>query len=396
MNIAKQISDFYQKVVRVPVQFYASQSSKLTLPKLTSDSRRELYRSAAKELQEEPVLLKLSGDFVVVGDIHGHILDLLRIFQELGFPPENKYLFLGDYVDRGEFSIETLDLLLALKSLFPQQIYLLRGNHEFLFVNENHDFLHEFTQTNSSSLLSEVYHQLPLAAVVNERMFCVHGRIGSNSQLNIIKKLRKPYQASDSEIIDALLWSDPSNERTGFAASPRGRGFLFGIHAVEWFLKTFHLQLIIRSHEVSEPGYEEYFGGTLISIFSASNYCGISGNKASVFFCKDMSVKKFFPLHYPRRESAEFHSILQPLPKESHPKIPLIANLNLEPTKLLSINSFPLNLILHSFRGRSAYKNHGSSMVHPYISRSQSLTNPFHFINIQQQLKNKNITITFV
>jgi diadenosine tetraphosphatase ApaH/serine/threonine PP2A family protein phosphatase len=263
MNIAKHIFNFYQKLVRIPVQFYASQSQKLILSMLISDARKELYKSATEEFQREPVLLQLSGDFIVVGDIHGHILDLLQIFQEFGFPPENKYLFLGDYVDHvdhGEFSIETLDLLLSLKSLFTQQIYLLRGNHEFLEVNEMHEFLQEFTQTNSNSLLSEIYSQLPLAAVVNEKIFCVHGEIGSNSQLNIINKLTKPYQTADSEIVDALLWSDPSNERKVFAPSPRGQVFLFGIYAVEWFLKTFQLGLIIRSHEVCEPGHESYFG----------------------------------------------------------------------------------------------------------------------------------------
>jgi hypothetical protein len=190
----------------------------------------------------------------------------------------------------------------------------------------------------------------------------------------------------NSKIVDALLSPHPSNERKVFAPSPHGQVFLFGIYAVEWFLKTFQLGLIIRSNVVYEPGHESYFGGILISIFSASNYCGITGNKASVFFCKDMTVKKFFALHYLKRESVEFRSIFQQLPKESHAKLPLISNLDLESTRLHSINSLPSNLIFNSFRIHSVYKNQCSSIDHLCISRSQSLTNSFHFIYMQNQI----------
>jgi hypothetical protein len=147
---------------------------------VSADLLLDLCDSVYSFLSAEPVLLRLSAPIVIVGDIHGNIPDLLRIFEECGYPPHQKYLFLGDYIDRGLHSIEVITLLFALKCKFPEHIYLLRGNHETFNISSVYGFSKECKKRFSDVVFTEfnsVFECLPIAAVVGRALFCVHGGI---------------------------------------------------------------------------------------------------------------------------------------------------------------------------------------------------------------------------
>jgi diadenosine tetraphosphatase ApaH/serine/threonine PP2A family protein phosphatase len=247
-------------------------------------------------LRSEPALLSLGGSFVVVGDLHGSIDDLLQIFSTFDYPPAQSYLFLGDYVDRGTNSIEVLLVLYALKVLFPDRIYLLRGNHECEAITRTYGFKKEcrtfFEKRRTYTRFCDSFTHLPVAAVVNSKIFCVHGGLSPNidyiSEMNF--QIKKPIRDIGTSLAEHLLWSDPSDDIDLFAPSPRGLGCLFGPKATEQFLQDNGLALIVRAHQFCEGGAKLIFDGCL-TVFSASDYCGCGNTAAVVHIHEDGSIK---------------------------------------------------------------------------------------------------------
>ena len=263
----------------------------------------QLIDSVVTLLEKEPHHLSISGSVVVVGDLHGSIDDLLRIFERFSYPPSQTYLFLGDYVDRGENSIEVLLILYSLKLLFPDHVFLLRGNHECALISRCYGFRDECVRFFKTK---RVYHRfcgsfshLPLAATVNGEVFCVHGGLSpSISFLDDIAQIKKPLKDVSSSIAEDLLWSDPMDGVDGFDESPRRVGFLFGRPQVEQFLADNGLTLMIRAHEFCPRGSEEKVEGCL-TVFSACDYCG-QGNDGAVAILKkgekpEVSIFEFEP-----------------------------------------------------------------------------------------------------
>jgi diadenosine tetraphosphatase ApaH/serine/threonine PP2A family protein phosphatase len=253
-------------------------------PFATSTQVLSVISQAVNQLSAEPPVLHLTGQFVVVGDIHGDILSVVRIFQELGWPDTRSYLFLGDYVDRGNASCEVLVLLYCLKVIFPDSIFLLRGNHEFASMTQ----LYGFRAECAAKFVSQVYTEfvnsfsaLPIAAIVNGTVFCVHGGIRPElaRHLDDLMKIEDGSASIEADI----LWADPREGVDGFQASPRGRGFLFGSDAFEDFLDDADLTLMIRAHEDCDAGFAWPFGidGQLLTVFSTADYCQ-KGNDAAV------------------------------------------------------------------------------------------------------------------
>jgi protein phosphatase len=231
-----------------------------------------------------PSLQKL--DLIVVGDLHGNIDDLLQILGNFGYPPARSYLFLGDYVDRGSNSIEVLLLLYSLKGLFPHQISLLRGNHECKSVCNKYGFAEEcaafFETKEPYKGFCESFCSMPIAAVINDRIFCVHGGLSPDiNSLSDICEIRKPLTNVGISPAEDLLWSDPSNDCDGFERSERRRvGFLFNHEVTSNFLSDNGLTKMIRAHEFCESGLNWTFDDCL-TIFSACDYCA-KGNLGAV------------------------------------------------------------------------------------------------------------------
>jgi diadenosine tetraphosphatase ApaH/serine/threonine PP2A family protein phosphatase len=246
---------------------------------------------AVSVLQREGAVLDVSGSVVVVGDIHGNLATLVRIFDEFGYPDSVCFVFLGDYIDRGPHSCEVLIFLYSLKILFPQNVILLRGNHEVGDTRDSCGFRREclarFLPRVYSSIV-ESFSYLPIAVIINKRVFCVHGGLTPNLDIRSLNK--------GSE---GVLWSDPRSDVDGFRESDRGRGFHFGRDAVEEFLKREGFELLIRSHEYCEEGFSWPFGEKCgcLTIFSSVDYCG-EKNDGSVCVLKEGEKPKVHRLSY--------------------------------------------------------------------------------------------------
>uniref|UniRef100_A0A0K2T5Q1 protein-serine/threonine phosphatase n=1 Tax=Lepeophtheirus salmonis TaxID=72036 RepID=A0A0K2T5Q1_LEPSM len=227
-----------------------------------------------------------SNKFTICGDIHGQYFDLLNIFELNGLPSEdNPYLFNGDFVDRGSFSVECIFTLIGFKLLYPNHFFMSRGNHESENMNKMYGFEGEVKSKYSSvmaDLFTEVYNWLPLCHRINEKVLVMHGGLFSNDDVTLedIRSVDRCRQPPCEGIMCELLWSDPQL-RNGISPSKRGTGCQFGPDVTHKFLELNNLEYIVRSHEVKEEGYEVSHNGKCITVFSAPNYCDITGNKGA-------------------------------------------------------------------------------------------------------------------
>jgi serine/threonine-protein phosphatase PP1 catalytic subunit len=249
---------------------------------------RQLCAGAKAVFLRQPNLLELDAPLNVCGDVHGQFRDLVRILQELGgLPPRSKYLFLGDYVDRGDQSLETICLLLAYKVRYPEHVFLLRGNHECASINRIYGFYDECKRRYTVRLwrtFTDCFNCLPAAALVDDRILCVHGGISPHLRsLHQIRDLPRPCDVPEEGLLCDLLWSDPAAGVRGWAPNDdRGVSCTFGADVLKAFLRTHDLDLLCRAHQVVEDGYEFFADRQLVTVFSAPNYCGEFDNAGAV------------------------------------------------------------------------------------------------------------------
>jgi len=272
---------------------------------LTQELLTQLCLRARTAFNEQPMLLEISPPVLVAGDLHGQFRDLFTLFETGGVPPKSRYLFLGDYVDRGRRSVETISLLLALKLVYPESVFLLRGNHEEASINKIYGFFDECKRRFSVKLwktFNDVFSCMPVAAIVGGRIYCAHGGFSPELEsLDQIRRLMRPAQVADTGILCDILWSDPhrsgSFEQSDDVAAPelgegwfyngqRGVSYSFDERALCRFLSKFDLDLVCRAHEVVQDGYEFFGSRKLVTIFSAPNYCGEFDNVAALL-CVD-------------------------------------------------------------------------------------------------------------
>ncbi|QQP36949.1 Serine/threonine-protein phosphatase [Caligus rogercresseyi] len=282
----------------------------------------------------QPILLELEAPLKICGDIHGQYYDLLRLFEYGGFPPESNYLFLGDYVDRGKQSLETICLLLAYKIKYPENFFLLRGNHECASINRIYGFYDECTKERKKTdgdnekkrpqeatlniiceeqallaiddsndcycyvnslfakrrynvkiwkTFTDCFNCLPVAAIVDEKIFCCHGGLSPDLQtMEQIRRIMRPTDVPDQGLLCDLLWSDPDKDAMGWAENDRGVSFTFGQEIAAKFLHKHDFDLICRAHQVVEDGYEFFAKRQLVTLFSAPNYCGEFDNAGAM------------------------------------------------------------------------------------------------------------------
>ena len=247
--------------------------------------------------KEQKMLIELEAPLRVCGDIHGQYYDLLRIFEHCGFPGEFNYLFLGDYVDRGKQSLETICLLLAYKIKYPSKVHLLRGNHESSVTNRIYGFYDECKRRYNVRLwrnFTELFNYLPVAALIDEKILCMHGGLSPDLRnFSSISEISRPTEIPDSGLLCDLLWSDPDKEVLDFDENDRGVSVVFGEKIVQEFNRKNDLDLIIRAHQVVDDGYEFFAQRQLITIFSAPNYCGEFDNAGAMMIIDENLMCSF-------------------------------------------------------------------------------------------------------
>ena len=231
----------------------------------------------------------MNAPITVCGDIHGQFFDLLEIFKIGGDIPYTNYLFLGDYVDRGYYSIECISLLLCLKIRYPNRIYLIRGNHESRQITQVYGFYDEcirkYGNSNVYKYFTDLFDYLPLATIIENKIFCVHG--GLSPSIETIEHIQKLYRIQETPqegpLCD-LLWTDPETDEgfSGWVQSPKGSGYYFGYEISQNFCNDNNLSMICRAHQMQMKGYSICHNGLCCTIFSAPNYCYRCGNKAAI------------------------------------------------------------------------------------------------------------------
>jgi len=249
-----------------------------------------LLMVARKTILAQPALLELEAPLNILGDIHGQFPDLLRFFEFRGVD-HSSYLLLGDYVDRGRQSLEVIILLLALKVKRPENMFLLRGNHECASITRIYGFYDECKRRFNIKLwkqFCDVFNCFPVAAVIDEKIFCCHGGLSPElNQLDSVRRIVRPCDIPDTGLMCDLLWSDPDKDIGGWVENDRGVSYTFGPDVVASFLTKFDLDLVVRAHQVVEDGYEFFAQRRLVTLFSAPNYCGEFDNSGAIMTVED-------------------------------------------------------------------------------------------------------------
>lgn len=276
------------------------------------------------------VEVTISKFILISGDIHGQYSDLLRLFEYGGFPPKSNYLFLGDYVDRGKQSLETICLLLAYKIKYPENFFLLRGNHECASINRIYGFYDECKRRFNVKLwkaFTDSFNWLPVAALIDDKILCMHGGLSPElNNLDQIRNLPRPTAIPDTGLLCDLLWSDPGKDVKGWGMNDRGVSFTFGPDKVSEFLAKHDLDLVCRAHQVKrsfcvllsklfclisisfqvvEDGYEFFADRQLVTVFSAPNYCGEFDN-AGAMMSVDENLMCSFQILKPAERKNKF------------------------------------------------------------------------------------------
>ena len=276
------------------------------LSELHLDAILKIINDARKVFENENLLLEFDlgdsrNEVYVIGDIHGNLETLLKLFNIIQTQKPYGIIFLGDLVDRGPKQIECLIFVLILKILYPRLYYVLRGNHETLEMNQYYGFFQEFSRKFNVSYvfneILEVYNVLPICATVNRIFLCLHGGIPQDD--DILKKIKNIktkdldtiYQSTSRDLYQ-IMWNDPKENMRGFSESFRGPGIkFFGEDVFDKFLQENNLRYIIRAHECFPEGYRWFFKDRLLSIFSSAKYRGMHiPNPASYAIIKDDKV----------------------------------------------------------------------------------------------------------
>lgn len=262
--------------------------SNILAKKLPTIEEIEWLNEEAKKIFEQlPNVVSVQAPVTICGDIHGQFTDLMELFEIGGKIPYTNYLFLGDYVDRGAHSVETVTYLFCLKIKYPNHITLIRGNHECSNISQLFGFRDEvISKYNGSEQVWKIYtstfNYLPLGALINDKILCVHGGLSPTLQtIQDIQDLNRKAEIPHKGPMCDLVWSDPS-QNTGFVPSCRDAGYQFGQDVTTKWNKDNGLELTCRGHQLAIQGIEYNHDNQIVTVFSAPDYCGRCGNLGGI------------------------------------------------------------------------------------------------------------------
>jgi serine/threonine-protein phosphatase PP1 catalytic subunit len=288
-KIEEEIEEMYDRISRLKEKLIDSRKGEFCSN--VKISEREVITVIDKVypiIEKEESMLELEPPLYICGDIHGQFYDLLRLFEILKYPPESKFLFLGDYVDRGKRSLECILLLLCLKIKYPSRIFLLRGNHESEDINRMYGFYDECKRKVSLRIYKKfcnLFNILPITALVGEKILCMHGGLAYDlKNIDQLKAIKRPTEIPDAGLLCDLVWSDPDDSLYFDFCTNKERGIsvCFSKKKVEEFTKENDLDLICRAHQVVEEGFQFFANMKLITVFTAPNYMDEFDNNGAI------------------------------------------------------------------------------------------------------------------
>ena len=272
----------------------------IPLPEFSEEIITQICKETSILLSKRTTVLRIEPPIYVVGDLHGNLLDLIRIFSLAKYPPASRFLFLGDYVDRGTCSIEVVLLLYAFQLSYPEHVFMIRGNHEFETINSTYGFHDEVLNYYSHDVFNAFnrsFDYLPIAAIIHNEIFCVHGGLSPHlKSIEQIETISRPFKSYESDFVADMLWSDPSIMNTTYVRSNRGSGVTFGENEVFDFLEKFKMKTIFRAHQCVRGGIQKFGSTSLYTIFSSSNYDENSNNSAGLIFISALMNLEAFSL----------------------------------------------------------------------------------------------------
>lgn len=327
----RKVFNAFTDCLKNTIDDYVSGRVKMHLPRIPVDLVVTILDKVTRVFKAEEVVLDIKSPIMIIGDLHGQLLDLFRILKRHSDWENTQFLFLGDLVDRGSFSTETVLLVFLMKVLYPDTVHIIRGNHEFAEIYNACGFSTELRGIYKEapmllSLFEVAFSFMPLAAVIDNEILCVHGGIGPTvNTIDDIRREVRPQTVFAPGPMDDVLWSDPDDRLPMFTVSRRGSGHCFGREAFAQFLNRNKLKCLIRGHQCVDSGVQEKFDGRLVTVFSASNYCGITNNKGGVFIIQEdgnTEGELFPPIPYFARERVVFdafeHGEEESEPSEVH------------------------------------------------------------------------------
>ncbi|OHS95102.1 Serine/threonine-protein phosphatase 4 catalytic subunit [Tritrichomonas foetus] len=340
------------------------------IPSFSCEQVQTLFLETHDTIKKQGPLINVPLPAYIVGDIHGNFHDLLRVLLSIDDFLTKTIVFLGDYVDRGSYSLDVICLLFALVCKYPSQFYLIRGNHEFEYVNSQYGFKNEIMERYGDdnlwvSVHKFVFNFLPLAALLNNSIICLHGGLGPNvTSIESIKKIKIPVSGyTVDDIVSDIVWSDPSNEYTTFINSTRGTGYLFGRLAVYEFCKNTNINKIIRGHQCVQHGVNTLSNGQIVTVFSSSNYSNRNNSAGFIYIDEkeEVHAKILHAIHFINRSDAIFTEVIPTPPVRKVDHSNSISFMRLSSFKLSKSSFGPFNktIGISSINNKSMYSGQG-------------------------------------